>query len=103
MCKYYSLDEHTAVPDILLMSTVVWNSLTPEQQVWLQQAVDESVEYQKKLWRESSENALMEVQKAGVEVIYPDKIPFRDAVQEMHMSYKGTPLYDLIQAIDNIK
>ena len=28
VCKYYSLDEHTAVPDILLMSTVIWYRLT---------------------------------------------------------------------------
>jgi tripartite ATP-independent transporter DctP family solute receptor len=103
VCKYYSLDEHTAVPDILLMSTVVWNSLTTEQQTWLQEAVDESVEHQKMLWHESTRNALEEVQKAGVEVIYPDKRPFREAVQEMHDSYQGTPLYDLIQEINNIK
>ena len=51
VCKYYSLDEHTAVPDILLMSTVVWNNLSPEEQKLLQAAVDESVDYQKILWK----------------------------------------------------
>jgi len=103
VCKYYSLDEHTAVPDILIMSTVVWESLTPQEQKWLQDAIDESVEEQKKLWKESSDEALREVQKAGVQVIHPDKTPFRDAVQEMHVSFKGTPIYDLIQEIQNIK
>ncbi len=103
VCKYYSIDEHTAVPDILLMSTVVWNSLDTQQQNWLQQAVDESVDYQKKLWQESTEEALAEVKKAGVEVVYPDKTPFRQAVQEMHNSYKGTSLYELILEIDQIK
>ena len=42
VCKFYSIDEHTAVPDILLMSTVVWNSLDAQQQDWLQQAVPDS-------------------------------------------------------------
>jgi len=102
VCKYYSLDEHTAVPDILLMSTVVWNSLSSQEQKWLQQAVDESVEYQKKVWKESSDEALRMVQEAGVEIIYPDKKPFKDAVKEMHEVYKGTSLYDLIKEIQDV-
>ncbi len=102
VCKYYSLDEHTSVPDILLMSTVVWQSLSRQEQQWLQEAVDESVEHQKKLWKESSDEALREVQKAGVKVLYPDKTPFRETVQEMHASYKGTPIYDLIQEIQKM-
>ena len=103
VCKYYSLDEHTAVPDILIMSKVVWDNLAKEEQKWLQEAVDESVPYQKKLWKEASEEALAEVKKAGVEVIYPDKTPFQSAVTEMHDSYKGTRIYDLIQKIKEIK
>ncbi len=103
VCKYYSLDEHTSVPDILLMSTVVWNSLSEQEQEWLQQAVDESVEYQKKLWKEASDEALSEVQKAGVEIIHPDKTPFRESVKEMHESYKGTSIYELIKSINAIK
>ncbi|NOZ62306.1 MAG: TRAP transporter substrate-binding protein [Calditrichaeota bacterium] len=103
VCKYYSLDEHTSVPDILIMSTVVWNSLTPQEQKWLQEAVDESVEYQRKLWKEASDHALREVQKAGVEVIHPDKTPFRDKVKKMYESYRGTPIYQLIEEIESVK
>ena len=103
VCKYYSLDEHTAVPDILLMSTVVWNSLDAQQQQWVQEAIDESVEYQKKLWKEASDDALRAVQEAGVEVIYPDKTPFRQSVREMHESYRGTSIYDLIKEIDAVQ
>ncbi len=103
VCKYYSLDEHTAVPDILLMSTVVWNSLSAQEQVWLQEAVDESVVYQKKLWKEASDEALRAVQEAGVEIIYPDKKPFQEAVKPMHESYAGTPMYDLIKEITAIR
>ncbi|MDZ7333505.1 MAG: TRAP transporter substrate-binding protein [candidate division KSB1 bacterium] len=103
VCKYYSLDEHTSVPDIVLMSTVVWQSLSPQEQQWLQEAIDESVEYQKTLWQESSEQALKEVQKAGVQVIHPDKYPFQQAVREMYASFRGTPIYDLIQAIQSIQ
>jgi tripartite ATP-independent transporter DctP family solute receptor len=103
VCKYYSLDEHTSVPDILLMSTVVWNSLSEEQQSWLQESVDESVEEQKKLWQEATREALRAVKEGGVEIIYPDKAPFREAVKEMYRSYEGTPIYSLIEEIQAVK
>ena len=102
VCKYYTLDEHTAVPDILLMSTYVWESLSAREQTWLQEAIDESVDYQRILWKESSDHALEEVQKAGVEVLRPDKTPFRDMVKPMHESYNNTPIYDLIRQIDEV-
>jgi tripartite ATP-independent transporter DctP family solute receptor len=103
VCKYLSLDEHTAIPDILLMSTIVWNRLTRQQQEWLQKAVDDSVVYQKKIWQESTEESLIAVREAGVEVLYPDKTPFIEAVQSMHDSYKGTELGDLMEEIKNIR
>jgi tripartite ATP-independent transporter DctP family solute receptor len=102
VCKYYSLDEHTSVPDILLMSTIVWNRLSGQEQGWLQRAIDDSVVYQKELWKASTEDSLNAVRNAGVEILYPDKAPFLKAVQPMHDSYKNTPLYDLMLEIKNI-
>lgn len=99
ICKYYALDEHTSVPDILLISSRIWHELTPQQQNWLQQAVDESVVYQRRLWQEATEEALAEVQAAGVEVSYPDKAPFQDAVKDMKASYAGTEVGDLLKRI----
>ncbi len=104
VCKYYVLDEHTAIPDILLMSTVVWESLSDEEQKWLQDAIDASVEHEKALWIESVEEALREVKAAGVTVEYPDKAPFREAVRQMHDSYrdKDPVIYRLIQEIERM-
>jgi len=103
VCKYYSLDEHTSVPDILLMSTVVWNRLSPQEQIWLQEAVDESVISQRQFWNEAVDEAFRVVQEAGVQILYPDKAPFREKIKAMHESYKGTSIYDLIQKIEAIE
>lgn len=100
--RYFSLDEHTAVPDILLISTHVWYSLDERQQAWLQAAVDDSVAYQRDLWKRSTEEALAAVQEAGVEIIYPDKGPFQAAVAAMKASYDGTDIGDLIRAIEDM-
>jgi tripartite ATP-independent transporter DctP family solute receptor len=103
ICKYFSLDEHTSVPDILLMSSRIWHDLTAEQQDWLQQAVDESVVYQRKLWQQATNEALEAVKAAGVEVIIPDKVPFQDAVIAMKADYDGTDVGDLITRIDAVE
>lgn len=99
VCKVFTLDEHTAVPDVMLISSYVWSKLSPQQQAWLQQAMDESVDFQRELWAQDTQFALETVAAAGVEIVYPDKSKFQEQVQEMHESYRGEPIYDLIQAI----
>jgi TRAP-type C4-dicarboxylate transport system substrate-binding protein len=84
VCKYYSLDEHTALPDVLLLSTHTWEKLSEEERNWLQTAVDQSIIYQRKLWAEAEILALKEVQKAGVTITRPDKKNFIDKVQSLY-------------------
>jgi tripartite ATP-independent transporter DctP family solute receptor len=99
VAKYYTLDEHTYVPDIVLISSYVWDHLEPQEQQWLQQAMDESVVYQRKVWAEATEQAYTAVKQAGVEIIYPDKSLFQEEVREMQESYRGTPAYALLEKI----
>jgi tripartite ATP-independent transporter DctP family solute receptor len=90
VCRYYTLDEHTCLPDILMIGTRSWNRLTPEQQNILQEAADESVVYQRKLWVEAEEADLKLVQEAGVTVIRPDKQPFRESVRPIWEEFQGS-------------
>lgn len=101
--KFYTLDEHTYVPDIMLISTYVWNKLSQQEQSWLQQAMDEAVVFQRQLWETSTQEALAAVEKAGVTIIRPDKQPFVDGVSELHESFAGTPTGDLLIKIREIK
>ncbi len=66
VARYYTLDEHTAVPDVLFVATEVWEDLTPQQQGWLQEAANESAERQKELWRQAGGRTIRDKQKAGV-------------------------------------
>lgn len=103
VCKYYSLDEHTMPPDILLISVSVWSKLTPQQQNILQEAADESVTYQRKLWSQFQQQSLDEVTKAGVQIIKPDKQPFRDAVKTMLEKYSDTEIGILAKRIIEVQ
>jgi tripartite ATP-independent transporter DctP family solute receptor len=100
VCKYYSLNEHTSVPDVLLISTIIWNDLSEIEQQWMQEAANESYEYEKVLWKKSELEALAAVQKAGVQVLYPDKKPFEEKVKPLIDEYMNEPaVYELIKKI----
>jgi tripartite ATP-independent transporter DctP family solute receptor len=92
VCRYYTIDEHTTVPDVLLISNEVWDGLTPQEQQWLQEAADESAIYQAELWEESDAESLRAVEAAGVEIIHPDKTIFAERVRPLHEEYRRDPL-----------
>lgn len=81
------------------MSLHIRNGLAPEQQGWLQQAVDDSVIYQGQLWETASNEALAAIEAGGVEIIRPDKAPFMAVVADMKAKYKGTAIGDVLDAI----
>jgi tripartite ATP-independent transporter DctP family solute receptor len=99
ICKHFSLDSHTRVPDVLLISTVVWNSLSYEEQGWLQQAADESASNQRKLWAEETAKAAAEVERQGVTIHHPQRQPFAERVRPLLESYRGTELGALLERV----
>lgn len=104
VARYYTINEHAAVPDVLVMSSNTWNGLTAQQQQWVMEAAEESAEYQKTLWRDATEAALAAVEAAGVEIIYPDREPFAARVADIFDAYRGQPtLYSLIQRIQDLE
>lgn len=103
ICKYYSLNEHTAVPDILVIGTVAWNRLSAQEQTWLQEAADEAIAFQRKLWVEAEQEALDAVQAAGVTILRPDKSPFMEMTKGLLEEYKDDQeMFELIQQIQAI-
>ncbi|OEK09121.1 C4-dicarboxylate ABC transporter substrate-binding protein [Flavivirga aquatica] len=104
VCKYYSLDEHTSIPDVLIMGTHLWNDLNKQQQEWVQASVSASVKHQRILWAKAEQEALDAVKKAGVQITYPDKSKFQNKVTKMYENYKNeAEVYSLIQRIQKVK
>lgn len=105
VCKYFSLDEHTAIPDVLLMGTQTWNKLTSQQQQWIEEAARASTIYQRKLWDKATKKALIKVKQAGVEIIRPDKAPFRKLTQPIYEQLKknNPELYKLAERIQQVQ
>ncbi len=99
IAKHYSLDEHTAVPDVVLISTITWNKLTPEQQQIVQKAAELSVDYQRKVWKEFVDSCLKEMEEKGLKVYHPEKGPFIEKGKELWKEFDGTKIGDLTSRI----
>ena len=89
VAKCYSFDEHTRIPDIVLISTKIWNQMSAEQQQIMKEAANKVKEDYKKIWADNVADAIERAQSEyGVTFYYPDKAPFQEAVK---------PLYESIQ------
>lgn len=99
VARHYSLDEHTRVPDIVILSQPIWDALPDQTRAWLDQAAAESVVFQRKLWAEKTAEALATVEKAGVTVYRPDQAAFAAATASMLKEYEGTRLGELAARI----
>jgi tripartite ATP-independent transporter DctP family solute receptor len=97
--KYFTLDEHTSIPDVIIIGTHFWDNLSQQEQVWLMQAMDQATAFQRQLWEESTTMSLQEVAKAGVEIIKPDKTLFKEGVKLIYEELKGTYLDTLVTNI----
>lgn len=103
VCKYYTLNEHTAIPDVLLISTHVWSTLTEKQKQWLKEAARESAGYQWKVWAEAEQESMRKLSDEGVQIIRPDKAPFRRKTRDVITKYKQQePFGRLIRSIQAV-
>ena len=103
VCKLFSLSEHQRVPDMLVFSTLVWETLTPEQQVIFRQAAKESQDYQRELWQAKTDEAMIFLKQEGVHIITPDIEIFRNACRSMIDSQAYADVKALAKAIEEVQ
>lgn len=99
VAKFYTIDEHTSIPDVIVIGTHLWDQLNVQQQAWLQQAMQDATEFQRQLWQESTAESLAQVTAAGVEVIRPDKHNFQRKVESMFARISDSEMLALIDRI----
>lgn len=102
VAKTFSQDEHTMIPDVLLISEKTWAKLTPEQQKAIKTAADNSMMSHKDLWVKMIEEEKKKAQeKMGVKFITVEKQPFIDATKSMKDEAKANLVIgSLIDRID---
>ena len=91
VCKYYTLDEHSLVPDVLLIGTKYWETLSEEEQSWIKEAAIVSVPAQKQFWKENVAACMAKLKAANVEIILPDKIQFAEKSKAVLEEFSKDP------------
>lgn len=103
VCKHYSLDEHTGVPDVVLVNTNIWNKLSEIHKKSLQQAAEESVPYQRELWAAFVKESMEKMVAAGLKVYHPDKTPFQGRAQKLWKEFEGNIVGELANEIHEVQ
>ena len=103
VAKYYTLDEHLIVPEILLMSRRVWDSLSPADQALVKKFSREAQMEERVLWNKYEKDAMDKAKAAGITITpIADKKPFQDAVKPVWDKY-GAKYAELIKQIQAVQ
>lgn len=101
ICKYYTIDEHSMIPDVVVVGTKYWDTLSETEKGWLQAAADESVAKEKAYWKETVKENMEVLKKANVQIHYPDKSLFSEKTKPiMEELMKDPKMNTLIQKIN---
>ncbi|PID75994.1 MAG: C4-dicarboxylate ABC transporter [Deltaproteobacteria bacterium] len=105
VAKYYSLDQHSISPEVLVMSKKTWDKLSPEDQQMIRKAATESVAVMRDLWNKRVTKSREIVLANGNEVVEEvDKQPFIDAMGPVYERFVSTPeLKDLVKRIQAVE
>lgn len=89
ICKVFSSDQHAMIPDVMVMSSKVWKSITPEDQQIILEAARKSTDSHKIAWNTAIEEAKKEASET-MDVTFVedvDKEAFRQATAGMISDY----------------
>ena len=102
ICKFYTVDEHSMVPDVVVVSTRFWDTLDETEKAWLQAAADDSVAKQKIFWEETIKENLEVMEKSNVQLYYPEKSPFIEKTKPILEELNRDPdMKKIIEQIQN--
>ena len=100
--KYYSTTEHLILPEILVFSKKIWDTLSKDDQALILKFAKEAQVEQRKLWADLEVKALETMKKEGAEVtLITDKAPFQAAVKPVWDQF-GAKYTDVVKRIQEV-
>lgn len=92
IAKYYTLDEHSSIPDVLVMGTEYWKTLGEREQEWIMEAARASAAAQKVFWAENVAACMTQLAAEGVEIFKPEKSLFAESARAVLTEFSKDPL-----------
>ncbi len=88
--KYYCFDEHTRIPDMVIISSNIWNQFSDDQKSAVTECAKAATEEYKDAWKKFEDEVLDKaVNQNGVELVKDvDIAAFQAAVQPIYENLK---------------
>jgi len=105
VAKYYTFDEHSRIPDILVASSTVMQNLSKDDQEIIKQAALDSIKTQTTEWERNGAVMLSKMKENGVKITELDeasKAEFKSAVKPVYDKFSDQ-FKDLINQIEQTK
>jgi tripartite ATP-independent transporter DctP family solute receptor len=105
VAKFYTIDEHLIVPEMLVFSKKAWDAMSKEDQALLIKFSKEAQQEERKLWEAYEKQAMDKAKAAGIQIIQvsdADKKAFQDAVKPVWDKY-GPKYADMVKRIQEVK
>lgn len=105
VAKYFTVTEHTRVPEMQIMSRRTWDQLPVRYRYIIMQCAEESAEYEKALWEEQTELAIEKAKEEGCVVLYFSEEEIqkcKDMVEPLYSEYCANFMY-LIEDIQKLE
>jgi tripartite ATP-independent transporter DctP family solute receptor len=90
VAKYYTIDEHLIVPEMLVFSKKIFDTMSKAEQADLLKFSREAQFEERKLWTEYEKQAMDKAKAAGIQIVEisaADKKAFQDAVKPVWDKY----------------
>src|SRR5476649_815810 len=105
VAKFYTVDEHLIVPEMVVFSKKIWDTMSKEDQALLVKFSKEAQQEERKLWDVYEKQAMDKARAAGIQIIdvsAADKKAFQDAVKPVWDKY-GPKYAETIKRIQDVK
>lgn len=102
VAPYYIIDEHTRIPELVLMSRVTAGKMTDEDMEIIRECAKESTECERQAWEEQEKLSRTNVLEQNVQIItFPDeeKEKLRRMAEPLYENYCG----DYMDLVDRIR
>ena len=105
VAKYYTVDEHLIVPEMVVFSKKAWDAMSKEDQALLMKFSREAQLEERKLWEVYEQQAMDKAKASGIQIIQvsdADKKAFQDAVKPVWDKY-GPKYEATVKRIQEVK
>jgi len=105
VAKYYTIDEHLIVPEMLVMSKKIFDSLSKDDQALIVKYAKAAQQEERKLWNEYEAKAMEKAKAAGIQIIHvsdAEKKKFQESVKPVWDKY-GPKYAAMIKRIQDVK